>query len=169
MAAIFQTTYSNAFSWMKMHEFRLRFHWSLFPKGPINKISALVQIMTWRRSGDKPLSEPMMVSLLTHICVTRPQWVNVGLENCLWPERGWNFHFKFWLALILLLAGQMSMKHMMTSSNGNIFRVVGPLWGESTGPLINSPHKIWNTWWRHQMETFFMLLALCEGNPPVPS
>ena len=28
------------------------------------------------RSGDKPLSEPMMVSLMTHICVARPQWVN---------------------------------------------------------------------------------------------
>ena len=24
-----------------------------------------------------------------------------------------------------------------------------------------------NTWWRHQMETFFALLALCEGNSPV--
>ena len=32
--------------------------------------------MAWRRPGDKPLSEPMMVSLPTHICVTRPQWVN---------------------------------------------------------------------------------------------
>ena len=30
MAAIFQTTYSNRFSWMKMYEFRLTFHWSLF-------------------------------------------------------------------------------------------------------------------------------------------
>ena len=47
------------------------------PKGPINNNPALVQIMAWRRSGDKPLSEPMMVSLLTHIWVTRPQWVNV--------------------------------------------------------------------------------------------
>ena len=45
------------------------------PKGPINNIPALVQIMAWHRSGDKPLSEPMMVSLPTHICVTRPQWV----------------------------------------------------------------------------------------------
>ena len=27
--------------------------------------------------GAKPLSEPMMVSLLTHICVTRPQWVSI--------------------------------------------------------------------------------------------
>ena len=32
MAAIFQTTLSNAFSWMKMYKFRLRFHWSLFPR-----------------------------------------------------------------------------------------------------------------------------------------
>ena len=30
MAAIFQTTVSNPFSWMKMHEFWLKFHWSLF-------------------------------------------------------------------------------------------------------------------------------------------
>ena len=45
------------------------------PKGRINIILALVQIMAWRRPGDKPLSEPMMVSLLTYICVTRPQWV----------------------------------------------------------------------------------------------
>ena len=30
-------------------------------------------IMAWRRSGDAPLSGTMMVSLLTHICVTRPQ------------------------------------------------------------------------------------------------
>ena len=33
--------------------------------------------MAWRRPGDKPLSEPMMVRLLTHICVTRPQCVKV--------------------------------------------------------------------------------------------
>ena len=45
------------------------------PKGSMNKLPALVQIMAWRRTGDKPLSEPMMVSLLTHICVTRLQWV----------------------------------------------------------------------------------------------
>ena len=31
--------------------------------------------MAWRRPGDKPLSEPMMVRFQTHICVTWPQWV----------------------------------------------------------------------------------------------
>ena len=36
--------------------------------------------MAWRRPGDKPLSGPMVVSLLTHICVTRPQWVKI--INC---------------------------------------------------------------------------------------
>ena len=30
MAAILQTTFSYAFSWMKMYEFRLRVHWSVF-------------------------------------------------------------------------------------------------------------------------------------------
>ena len=37
------------------------------PKDPINNIPALFQIMTWRRPGYKPLSEPIMVDLLTHI------------------------------------------------------------------------------------------------------
>ena len=32
------------------------------PKGSINNIPALVQIVAWRRPGDKPLSEPMMVN-----------------------------------------------------------------------------------------------------------
>ena len=42
----------------------------------IHNIPVLVQIMAWRRPGTKPLSEAMMVSLLTYICLTRPQWVN---------------------------------------------------------------------------------------------
>ena len=50
------------------------------PKGPCNNIPALVQIMAWRRPGDKLLSEPMMLISMTHICVTRPQCVNT------WPS-----------------------------------------------------------------------------------
>ena len=41
---------------------------------PADIILVLVQIMAWHRTG-KLLSEPMMVSLLTHICVTQSQWV----------------------------------------------------------------------------------------------
>ena len=52
-------------------------HRKFVPKGPIDNIPTLVQKMVWRPPGDKPLSETMMVSLLTHICFTRPQcyWV----------------------------------------------------------------------------------------------
>ena len=32
----------------------------LVPKGPKDNKPALVQIMVWRRTGDKPLTEPMM-------------------------------------------------------------------------------------------------------------
>ena len=55
----------------------IKFSLKFVPKAPINNIPALVQITAWRRPSDKPLSEPMMVSLPTHICVTRPQWFNI--------------------------------------------------------------------------------------------
>ena len=58
----------------------IKFSLKFVPKGPINNIPALVQIVGWRRPGDKPLSEPGMVSLLTHICVTRPQWVKLWMS-----------------------------------------------------------------------------------------
>ena len=44
------------------------------PVGPIINISASVLIMSWRWPGDKPLSEPIMVRLPTHICIPQPQW-----------------------------------------------------------------------------------------------
>ena len=92
------------------------------PKGSINNNPALFQIMAWRRPSNKPLSEPMMVSSLMHICVTRPQWVNMQ-------------HFL-----------------MMTSSNGNIFHVTVLKWGESTGdrwiPLTKaSDAELWCFLW----------------------
>ena len=68
---IFKRIFFNENVWISI-KISLKF----VPKGPINNIPSLVQIMAWRRWGDKPLSEPMMVSLPTHIFVTRPQWVN---------------------------------------------------------------------------------------------
>ena len=68
---IFKCIFLNENVWIAI-KISLKF----VPNGPINNISALVQIMAWRRLGDKPLSEPRMISSPTHICVTRPQWVN---------------------------------------------------------------------------------------------
>ena len=47
--------------------------------------------MAWRRPGDKPLSEPRMESLLTHICVTRLQWVNTHMKINFSPENNPDF------------------------------------------------------------------------------
>ena len=72
--AIFKCIFVNENVWISI-KISLKF----IPKGPINNIPALVQIMAWGRVGDKPLSAPMMVSLLMHICITRPQWVKASV------------------------------------------------------------------------------------------
>ena len=134
------------------------------------------------------------------------------------------------VTLVIVTAGDgYSVIIMMTSSNGNIFRLTAALWEEFTGdrliPLIKAsdqafmfpltcaringwannreagdlrryrdhydvtvmiimvpvPGSVTVTvigsiylapslypWWRHQMETFSALLALCAGNSPVP-
>ena len=41
----------------------IKFSLQFVPKGQINNIPAFVQIMVWRRPGDKPLSEPMMTQV----------------------------------------------------------------------------------------------------------
>ena len=56
MAAISQTIFLNGNLWISI-KISLKF----VPKGLFNNIPELVQIMAWRRLGDKPLSEPMMV------------------------------------------------------------------------------------------------------------
>ena len=43
------------------------------PNGPINNMPTLAPVIVWRRTRDKHLSGPMMISLLLHICVTRSQ------------------------------------------------------------------------------------------------
>ena len=83
MSAIFQITFSNAFSWMVMYEFQFKISLMFASKDPSNNIPALVQIM--------------LIILLTHIlvCVTLPQWV-----NSLWPS----VHIISWLSLVQEMA-----------------------------------------------------------------
>ena len=73
----------DIFKWNFLNEnvsVSIRIPLKFVPNGPIHNIPALVQIMAWRWTGDKPLSEPMMVSLLTHISVTRPHWVLTAIS-----------------------------------------------------------------------------------------
>ena len=72
------------FKWIFLNEnvwISIKISLNFVPRGPIYNIPALVQIMACRRPGDKPLSELMLVSLLTHICVTRPQWIKLTRDT----------------------------------------------------------------------------------------
>ena len=81
---------------------------------------------------------------------------------CYWADDTWWRHQMGTFSMLL------SWWHMMTSSNGNIFHVTELMTHDD---VIKWEHFscYWadDTWWRHQMGTFSMLLALCEGNPPV--
>ena len=65
MAAIFQTTFSNALSWMKMCWFRLIFHWSLFTR---------VKLTIFQQCRDADLM------WLHWNSITTPQWSHVRLR-----------------------------------------------------------------------------------------
>ena len=68
MAAILQTTFWNAFSWMKMFDFPLKFHWILFYSWQYVSIGSdnvlapkRQQVIIWTNDG----------LFYWHICVTR--------------------------------------------------------------------------------------------------
>ena len=57
--AISQTKFSNAFSRMKSFVFPFNVT-DFFPNGPIDNYSVLFKVMAWRRTGDKPLPQPLL-------------------------------------------------------------------------------------------------------------
>ena len=78
---IFKCFFFNENVWISDDDFTY-----LVIKGPINNITALVQIMAWHWPGKRLVSEPMMLSLLMHICVTRPLWIN-GYKSWIFQTR----------------------------------------------------------------------------------
>ena len=124
-------------------------------EGRISYEPIFVQIMV-RRTDHKPLSEPIeRPSLLTHTCVTRPLWITIfarkilsrnwhpwSLESLLdkiWPVWNMKRHIPSYTKIqheawpFCCRARVIPRTYTMTSSNGNIFRVTGPLCGEFTG------------------------------------
>ena len=97
------------------------------PKGSINNIPSLVQIMAWCRPGDKPLSEAMMVNLPTHICITRPQWVNtmrLGQNVCCLADNFFkcifmNEKFRILIKISLMIVPKCSIDKKVINSSGN--------------------------------------------------
>ena len=53
----------DIFEWIFLNEnlsISINISLKFVPRGRINNIPTLIQVMAWRRPGDKPLSEPMM-------------------------------------------------------------------------------------------------------------
>ena len=103
MAAVSQTTLSNAFSWMKMLEFRLRFHWSLFLRFELTIFQHWLRL--WLVAGQATshyLNQWWLV--YWRICVTRPQWV----KNKKWAKYG---------SVICSLSPTGDNKHVPTELN----------------------------------------------------
>ena len=71
------------------------------PQVRINNIPISVQIMAWRQPGDKPLSEPILVNLLTHLCLndlTGQSWLRLSVNsNFHWNQIPCIWYFSPWI------------------------------------------------------------------------
>ena len=97
------------------------------------------------------------------------------LKTCFWWTVKW---CRLWLMYFIHLFSRIQR----FISKINVLRsVMGTMWfrtGPHTGRLGNFPYPLYIvhfyrwvkyiSWWRHQMETFSALLAICAGNSPVP-
>ena len=129
---IFKCIFSN-----EIDKIPIQMSLKLVPGRPIDNKPALVQVMAWRRTGDNSLPVPVMT-----------QFTDSYMRH--WEEGGVNsWHISRILhtvgclvnvCIFVLYQHQWGLLHwcwlllcMMKSSNGKIFRVAGPFWGESIG------------------------------------
>ena len=71
-----QTTISDAFSWMTMIEFWFEFHWSLFPGAQLTINQHLFRKWLVAEQATSHYLKQCWPSSLTHICGTSGRWVN---------------------------------------------------------------------------------------------
>ena len=84
MAATLADNIFKCISFNEIIRISLKISLKFVPKVRISNIPALVQIMAWHQPGDKPLSEPMMVSLQMHItcmCHINVCYIQAGNKN----------------------------------------------------------------------------------------
>ena len=113
---------------MKVVVLRLKFH----PKDPINNMPLLVEIMAWRRTGDKPLSESMTLRFLYAICTTKPRWVKN--DGALMDQT--RRKLKTWEGLTQITAEHLSCHISLEYRHFNLCEVI---WHQAWGhiPVVN--------------------------------
>ena len=69
-----QMTFSNAFSWMKIYEFWLKFHWSLFLRFQLTIYHHWFRYWLGAVQATSHYLNQGWPSSLTHIYISQPQW-----------------------------------------------------------------------------------------------
>ena len=172
MDAIFQMTFSNGYSWMKMCEFWLKFHWSLFLRV---QLTIFQHWFRWWLGADQATSHYLNQWWLVYRRIyaslgpnelkdTKRQilcWLYIQREgkkqgfSGASPSISWDVHNEY--------------THQICSQSDWWFaRITEELVTRSLLCLLITPCGWSLTWWRHQMETFSTLPALSGGNSPVP-
>ena len=72
---IWQTTFSNEFSWLKMIESQFKFHWYLFPGAQLTISQHWLGRWLCAKQATSHYLNQWWSSLSTHVCVTRGRWV----------------------------------------------------------------------------------------------
>ena len=101
------------------------------PKGPINSIPALVEIMAWCQTGEKPLSEPIIPPGKSSVVGGLKWWLSQGVNG---PSTG------------RLRFGWSSIWH--SSNTGSPSQQ-----SEQTSILLGSGHFVWPSFlfWIHRI------------------
>ena len=158
VSAILQMTFSNAFSWMKVYEFLLRFHRSLLLRFKLP--------YWWFNicSGNglvKSANRPLDVTFFS-LDMTVTPYGSIDLSQHWLPKlHGWVLKNLCCIAISQALhtaSLEWGSLQKWSTSNSNAYIA-------SCADYMMI--RFWATWWRNQMEIFAMLLALCEGNSPV--
>ena len=111
------------------------------PMGLITNKPALVQIMVWSRTGDKPLSKPMMAKFTDAYIATRTHWCNGKLAYKNFATLQWRHNERDDasnhqpLDYLLNRLFKAQIKENIKAPHHWPF-----VWGNHRSP-VNSPHK----------------------------
>ena len=99
---------------------------------------------------------PVYVMILYGVCMTLSTFDNSVIS----PRFYDHVCTSFFLTTCCIIVPSVMYNPIITTSRWNEFKPDVTLMCSMTEWLVS--------WWRHQMETFSALLAICAGNSPVP-
>ena len=149
---------------MKIIEFLKKVQISLqfVPRSPMDNKPILGQVMACRLFGTKPLLKPMLIQSTNAYMRQWGRWVKDGSAKQI---------CKYCVNRLDQAAPWRFLLHIRTCVCRNWYN---PIIRNATFSIFhqictNNCFLLCLPWWRHQMETFSALLAICVGNSPVTS